>query len=131
MMIEMFEKVGEINVIALRPAAENRSIAETEKVRKAEEERREDACIANDVLMKLVNAINAEAEEGGEYLHLEWNNSNSIEPFGIDWDDYGKAIKHILPLLKDAGYRVSKCHAYSGSWARKSGKKGYTYIWWN
>jgi hypothetical protein len=138
MKIEMFEKVGEINVIALRSAAENKSIAEVERARKAEEERirkeaeeRENARIANDVLMKLVNAINAEAEKGGEHLRIEWKESDTMEPFGIGWYDYGRAIKHILPILEAAGYRVDERHVYSDSWTRRSGKWGYAYIWWH
>ena len=73
MKIEMFEKADEINIIALRSAAENRSIAEAEKERiRKEAEERENARIANDVLMKLINAINTKAENGETKLFLEW-----------------------------------------------------------
>lgn len=139
MKIEMFEKVGEINVIALRSAHENKMIADAERARKAEEERirkeaeeRENARIANEVLVKLVNAINAEADKGGQHLHIEWREEGgSMEPFGIGWSEYGKAIKYILPILESAGYRVDERHVYSDSWTRRSGKWGYAYIWWH
>ena len=137
MTIEMFEKVGEINVIALRSAEENRAVAEAEQARKAEEERirkeaeeRENMRIASEVLAKLVNAINAVAEGGGTMLSLEWTESDTMTPCGIHWSDYGKAIKYIKPMLETAGYRVTDRHEYSDSWTRRSGKWGYAYIHW-
>lgn len=137
MKIEMFEKVGEINVIELRSASENRAIADAERARKAEEERirreeeeRENARIAGEVLAKLVTAINNESETGGQHLHLEWR-KGSMEPYGISWSEYGRAFKHIKPILESAGYRVDDRYSYSDSWTRKSGKWGYAYIWWN
>ena len=121
----------------MRSAAENRIIAEAEKARKVEEERlrkeaeeRENVRMANNVLMLLVDAINTEAEKGGEYLHIEWKTGN-MTPFGIDWDDYDKAIKYIRPILESAGYRVDERYRYSGSWANRSGNLGHTFIWWN
>lgn len=136
MKLEMFEKVGEINIIALRSAVENKAIAEVEQARKAEEERirkeaeeRESARIANDVLMKLINAINARAEKGGTNLYLQWN-EDAPAPFGVSWSDYNRTIKHILPILEAAGYEVSNLHVYSEGWRRRSGKLGYTYIFW-
>lgn len=137
MKIEMFEKVGEINVIALRSAEENRVVAEAERMRREEEERklreaeeRENARIANEVLAKLVNAINAKAEDGGTILSLEWAEGRTMEPFGINWSDYGKAIKHLKPILEAAGYQVDDRYSYSDSWTRRSGKWGYTHIHW-
>ena len=137
MKIEMFEKADEINIIALRSATENRSIAEAEKALKVEKERvrkeaeeRENAHIANDVLMKLINAINTKAENGETKLFLEWAEDHTIEPFGINWSDYGKAIRHIKPILEAAGYRVDDRYSYSDSWTRKSGQWGYACIYW-
>lgn len=137
MTIEMFEKVGEINVIALRSAEENRAVAEAELARKAEEERirkeaeeRENMLIAKDVLAKLVNAINVKAESGGTVLSIEWTESGTMKPFGIDWNDYGKAIKYIKSILETAGYKVTDRYEYSDSWTRRSGKWGYAYINW-
>lgn len=137
MKIEMFEKVGEINVIALRSASENKAIAEAERMRREEEERkrkeaeeRENVRIANEVLAKLVAAINEKAEDGGTILSIEWAEGSSMEPFGVSWSDYGKAIKHIQPILEAAGYQVDDRHAYSDSWTRRSGKWGYAYIHW-
>jgi hypothetical protein len=137
MTIEMFEKVGEINVIALRSAEENRAVAEAEQARKAEAERirreaeeRENARIANEVLAKLVNAINAKAEGGGTMLSIEWTEGDTMTPFGIGWSDYGKAMKYIQPVLETAGYKVTNRHEYSDSWTRRSGKWGYAYIHW-
>ena len=137
MKIEMFEKVGEINVIALRSADENRAVAEAEIMRREEEERirkekeeRENARIANEVLAKLVNAINAKAEDGGTLLSIEWSECHSMEPFGISWSEYGKAIKHIKPILEAAGYQVDDRYSYSDSWTRRSGKWGYAHIHW-
>lgn len=138
MKVEMFEKVGEINIVSLRSAHENKMIAETERARKAEEERirreakeQENARIAKEVLIKLINAINAEADDGGQHLYIEWREDKSMEPFSIGWFEYGKAIKYILPILESAGYRVDERHEYSDSWTRKSGKWGYVYIWWH
>ena len=137
MKIEMFEKADEINIIALRSAAENRSIAEAEKALKVEKERirkeaeeRENARIANDVLMKLINAINTKAENGETKLFLEWAKDYTMESFGVNWSDYGKAIRHIKPILEAAGYRVDDRYSYSDSWTRKSGKWGYACIYW-
>ena len=137
MRIEMFEKVGEINVIALRSADENRAVAEAERMRREEEERirkeaeeRENARIANEVLAKLVNAINAKADDGGTMLSIEWSECHSMEPFGISWSEYGKAIKHIKPILEAAGYQVDDRYSYSDSWTRRSGKWGYAHIHW-
>ena len=137
MKIEMFEKADEINIIALRSAAENRSIAEAEKALKVEKERirkeaeeRENARIANDVLMKLINAINTRAENGETKLFLEWAEDYTMEAFGINWSDYGKAIRHIKPILEAAGYRVDDRYSYADSWTRKSGKWGYACIYW-
>ena len=137
MKIEMFEKVGEINVIALRSADENRAVAEAEIMRREEEERirkeieeRENARIANEVLAKLVNAINAKADDGGTMLSIEWSECHSMEPFGISWSEYGKAIKHIKPILEAAGYQVDDRYSYSDSWTRRSGKWGYAHIHW-
>lgn len=137
MKVEMFEKVGEIDIVTLRSAHENRMIAEAERARKAEEERirkeaeeQENARIAKEVLVKLIDAINTEAEKGHQYLHIEWRADN-LEPFGVRWSEYGKAIKYILPILESAGYKVNELYEYSESWTRKSGKWGYTYIWWN
>ena len=137
MKIEMFEKVGEINVVALRSADENRAVAEAERMRREEEERirkemeeRENARIANEVLAKLVNAINAKADDGGTMLSIEWSECHSMEPFGISWSEYGKAIKHIKPILEAAGYQVDDRYSYSDSWTRRSGKWGYAHIHW-
>ena len=137
MKIEMFEKVGEINVIALRSADENRAVAEAERMRREEEERirkemeeRENARIANEVLAKLVNAINAKADDGGTMLSIEWSECHSMEPFGISWSEYGKAIKHIKPILEAAGYQVDDRYSHSDSWTRRSGKWGYAHIRW-
>ena len=137
MKIEMFEKADEINIIALRSAAENRSIAEAEKALKVEKERirkeveeRGNAHIANDVLMKLINAINAKAENGETKLFLKWSEDYTMKPFGINWSDYGKAIRHIKPILEAAGYRVNDRYSYADSWTRKSGQWGYACIYW-
>lgn len=137
MKIEMFEKVGEINIVNLRSARENKMISEAERARKAEEERirkeaeeQENARIAKEVLIKLINAINAEADKGGQHLHIEWR-ADKLEPFGIRWGEYGKAIKYILPILESAGYQVDERYEYSDSWTRRSGKWGYVYIWWH
>ena len=137
MKIEMFEKVDEINIIALRSAEENNAIAKAEIMRRKEEERirrkqeeRENARIANEVLAKLVNAINAKAESGETLLPIEWVEGRSMAPFGISWDDYGKAIKYIKPTLEAAGYQVDDRYSYSNAYARKSGKRGCAYIYW-
>lgn len=132
----MFEKVGEINIVALRSAEENRAIAEAEQVRKAEEERirkeakeQEDIRIANEILAKLVDAINTEADKGRKHLYIEWRRE-CIAPFGIGWNEYDKAIKYIRPILESAGYKVDKRYKYSASWTAKSGRWGYVFIWW-
>lgn len=137
MKVEMFKKVGEINVATLRPAHENKMISEAKRAQKAEEERirkeaeeQENTRIANEVLVKLINAINAEAEKGSQCLHIEWREDKSMEPFGIGWSEYGKAIKYILPILESAGYQVDERYVFSDTWTRKSGKFGYAYIWW-
>ena len=136
MKIEMFEKIGEINVVELRPASENRAIANAELARKAEEERirkeqeeREKARIANEVLAKLVKAINDKSEIGGQYLHLEWR--SLTKSYGISFSEYCTAFDYIKPILESAGYDVRDIYFYSDSWTYRSGKLGYAYIWWD
>ena len=138
MIIEMYEKFGEIIIAEMRTAEENQQIADEARNRIAEEERmrkekeeRENRLIANEVLVKLVNAINATAEKGKTVLSVEWRKDVSMEPFGITWEDYQKGEKYFKPVFESAGYRVDSLYEYSQSWRERSGKRGYTSISWS
>lgn len=147
MKIEMFEKVGEIEIISLRPACENKMIAEaeqkrkeTERKRKAEEEERrkeeearKNAILAKAVIVELTKAINKEAENGGTRLYLGWHNRAKYDTdnyTNITWNDFINTFEYTRPLLESAGYKVGDIYQHSDSWRRRSGKIGYIHISW-
>jgi ribosomal protein L11 methylase PrmA len=135
--IEVFQKVGEMTITELRPASMNRAIAQDEKNRQEEEERirkeREEAekqVKASAVLVKLIEAINHKAEQGGMCLSIDWNESNDSKQMVSSHDWLMLHSDYIDPILTGAGYKVST-HWYSDSWTRRSGKIGYVYIYWH
>ena len=154
MKIEMFEKVGEIEIVSLRPACENKMIAEAEwkrlveeKRRKEEEERirkekerireeeeeRKNAILAKEIIVKLAKAINAKAERGSTWLDLEWNDNKKYDCDNytdISWYDFINTFKYTRPMLESAGYEVKDVYQYSTSWRRRSGKIGHVSISW-
>lgn len=138
--MEVFEKVGEIEVVSLRPACENSKIAEAVRKRQEEEERkrkeeeeRKKMILAKDVVSKLAKAINAKAERGNTCLYLEWHDGEKYDTdnyTNISWDDFANAFDHTLPMLESAGYKVNDLYLYSDKYRRQSGKIGYIYIRW-
>ena len=147
MKIEMFEKVGEIEIVSLRPACENKMIAEAEQKRKEEEKRRKEeeerirkeeearrnAALAKEVIVKLAKSINKAAEKGSTCLYLEWHDGEKYDYFNytdISWNDFINTFEYTLPMLESAGYKVNDLHLYSEGWRRRSGKIGYTHIYW-
>ena len=147
MKIEMFEKVGEIEIVSLRPACENNMIAkaeqerqEEEKRRKEEEERirkeeeeRKNEILAKEIIVKLAKAINAKAEKGNTCLYLEWHDGEKYDRdklTDISWYKFIDTFKYTRPMLESAGYEVEDPHQYSAGWRNRSGKIGFIYIHW-
>ena len=68
MKVEMFEKIGELEIVNLRPASENKAIAEKVQAKKAEEERlrreKEKMDILLEIIPKMIEKINKSAENG-------------------------------------------------------------------
>ena len=136
MKVEILEKVGEITITQLRPAEENRVIADTEAKRKAElarieKERRENEAKKRAVeilLPTICEIINKEAEKGNSNLYLEWSKKQP-KPYGISWRDWSECSEYILPIFEQLGYRYYK-HCYSDSWVKNSGKNGYITFYW-
>ena len=135
MKVEILEKVGEITVTQLRPAEENRVIADTEAKRKAElarieEERRESEAKkrAVELLPTICEAINKKAEKGDVNLTLEWSKGQP-KHYGISWIDWLECSKYILPIFEQLGYKHYE-HYYSDGWVKRSGKNGYITFYW-
>lgn len=136
MKVEMFEKVGEIEIVELRSAAENKAIAEIEKARKAEEERlrkekeeREKDELAVKVATWIAEEINKKAENGEDYLEILFEVADK-HPYGFyECLTVEKRIKEIFASL---GYDVRDIYEYSQSWKTRSGRWGYwTFHWSN
>ena len=135
MKVEILEKVGEITVTQLRPAEENRVIADTEAKRKAElarieEERRESEAKkrAVELLPIICEAINKKAEKGDTSLTLEWSKGQP-KHYGINWTDWLECSKYILPIFEQLGYKHYE-HCYSDGWVKRSGKNGFITFFW-
>ena len=137
MKVEMLEKIGEIEIVNLRPASENRAIAEVEKAKRAEEERirkekeeeqlRKDAQI---VLIKIIDLINKEAEKGSNSMSIDFYHTSAKDKYGFTFKEYQKTFELIKPVLESAGYKLDEPYEYSRSWQNKSGKDGHCYIYW-
>ena len=134
MKVEMFEKVGEIEIVELRSAVENKAIAEIEKARKAEEERlrkekeeREKDELAIKVATWIAEEINKKAENGGEDFEILFEVADK-HPYGFyECQRVEKTVKEIFTSL---GYRVDDIYEYSQSWKTRSGRWGYWHFWW-
>ena len=138
MKVEMYEKIGEINIVTLRSAEENQQIARETNKRKDEEERmrkekeeKENRLIANKVLLNLINAINTSAEEGKTFLEIVWNKDTNTTPHSITFEEYKRGEKYFKPVLESAGYKVNSMHVYSKNYTKQSGKQGYVFIFWS
>lgn len=147
MKIEMFEKVGEIEIVSLRPACDNSMIAKAEQERQEEEKRRKEEAerirreeeerkneiLAKEIIVKLAKAINAKAEKGHTWLYLEWHDGEKYDHdklTDITWYDFIETFKYTRPMLESVGYDVWEPHLYSNGWRNRSGKIGYIYIHW-
>ena len=135
--IELFQKVGEMTITELRPASMNRSIAQAENARIAEEERlkkeaydRETQEIAVGVLAKVAEAINTRAEAGGEHLEVLWTTNDASQDYGISYKDWIRCESVLREILKAHGYSVHDTHKYTPSWVTRSGKIAYVDIYW-
>lgn len=132
MKLEIFEKIGEMNITQVRTAEENNAIASAEKARLAElaelkkqQELKEKAPI---IIQSLMEKINQTAEKGGNSLTLEW--TEKIPRFhGITWQEWSALGEKIIPSFEKLGYHIY-IHWYSPAWRTKTGKIGYTYISW-
>ena len=137
--IELFQKVGEMTITELRPASMNRSIAQAENARIAEEERlkkeaydRETQEIAVGVLAKVAEAINTKAEAGGEHLEVLWTTDISNKrDCGIDYTSWNRCESILREILEAHGYDVHATHRYTPSWVTRSGKIAYVDIYWS
>lgn len=137
--IELFQKVGEMTITELRPASMNRSIAQAENARIAEEERlkkeaydRETQEIAVGVLAKVAEAINTRAEAGGEHLEILWTTDLlNKKDCGIDYTNWIRCESVLREILETHGYSVHDTHKYTPSWVTRSGKIAYVDIYWS
>ena len=135
MEIGIFEKVGEITVTCLRPAEENNAIASVEAARKAEiarikkeQEEREAAAKATELLAIIVEQINIAAEKGEFSVSFDWTEKVPASK-NVQWKDWEKYSDRFIPILEQMGY---KCYTrwYSKSWRTRSGRIGYGSIYW-
>lgn len=132
MKIEMFEKVGEIEIVELRSAAENKAIAEIEMARKAEEERlrkeaeeRKNDEIAVNIATHLVKEINEEAEKG----HTQCTRYALLN--SPIYQNKLRVVENRLNKIFDPlGYRIF-IHEYSNSYQKKINEWGYITIFWD
>lgn len=124
MKIEMFEKIGEIEIVELRSAVENKAIAEIENARKAEEKKKEKDRRTKIVLNFITKEINRCAEKGYTDIEIRLNSQEELD-FALSVEN---EIKNILTSF---GYRVNDIHEYSQSWKKKSGTYGYWMIYWD
>jgi hypothetical protein len=133
MKLEILEKVGEIILIELRSAEENKEIATIEQekqkeqalIKKAEQEQKNKNRAVR-ILTVLADVINKKAECGNTYLALSWA-KGMASPYGIsaeDWENCGELVGEMLALL---GYSCT-VHWYSSAWRKKSGKIGWLNI---
>ena len=136
--IEVFQKVGEMTISELRPASMNRSIAQAENARIAEEERRKKEAydretqeIAIKVLAKVAEAINTKAEAGGEHLEILWATNDANRDCGIAYKDWIRCESVLHEILEAHGYSVHDTYKYTSSWTTRSGKIAYVDIYWN
>ena len=135
MKVEMFEKVGEIEIVELRSAVENKAIAEIERARKAEEERlrkekeeREKDELAVKVATWIAEEINKKAENGEDSLEILFEIADK-HPYGFyECLAVEKRIKEIFTSL---GYDVRDIYEYSQSWKTRSGRWGYWSFHWS
>jgi hypothetical protein len=135
MQIEIYEKVGEVSVLELRSAEENRAIAEAEMARKQEvvrlvEEKKQ--CEATtkcaELIPAVMEAINKTAENGKTTLPLLWTKDHPTQ-FGLNFDEWSRCIEMLTLAFDKLGYKFF-ISLYSASWSKKSGKIGHGYIWW-
>lgn len=132
MKIEMFEKVGEIEIVELRSAAENKAIAEIEMARKAEEERlrkeaeeRKNDEIAVNIATYLVKEINEEAEKGHTHCtrYALLNSPIYQNKLSVVKDRLSK-------IFSPLGYTFS-IYEYSDGYQKKINQWGYISISWD
>lgn len=124
MKIEMFEKVGEIEIVELRSAAENKAIAEIENARKVEEAKKEKDRRTKIVLNFITKEINKSAEKGYTDIEIRFNSQEEL--------DFSLSVENeIKDILTSFGYRVNDIHEYSQSCKTRSGTYGYWMIYWD
>lgn len=137
MKIEMFEKIGEVTIAELKPASENKKIANEIFKQKQEElriikekEEKEKQRIGMKILAHLTEEINKIANDGRTSFEINWTIKNPTNK-EINWRDWMKASDdYVIPILESAGYCI-RTHWYSDSWTRRSGKIGYIYVSWS
>lgn len=123
-------------LIEFKSAEENKKIAETEKLRRAqilEEQRKREQeeykQRAMELIPHIIDTINCLAKQGETSLHIEWREKQKA-PYKISDTDWLHSYQYIEPILEKMGYTF-KSHWYSESWRTRSGKIGYLYIYWN
>lgn len=136
MQIEIYEKVGEVSILELRSAEENRAIAKAEverrqeAVRLAEEKKRHEVTVKCAELMPAVmEAINQAAENGETTLSLLWTKDHPTQ-LGLDFNEWSECKEMLASAFEKLGYKfwISQ---YSTSWTKRSGKVGWGSIgWW-
>lgn len=128
MKVEMFEKVGEIEIVELRSAIENKAIAEIERARKAEEEERKKAELVIKVASWVAEEINKKAEKGETWLDIRFNMGADYPCTISECKSVEKKVKEIFTSL---GYDIRDIYEYSISWANRSECWGYWNIYWS
>lgn len=127
MKIEMFEKVGEIEIVELRSAVENKAIAEIERARKAEEKERKEAELTVKVATWVAEKINEKSEKGETWLEIRFNMGEHRPCTISECKSVEKKVKEIFTSL---GYDVRDIYEYSTSWANRSECWGYWDFYW-
>lgn len=119
--------------VELAPASVNRE--KTKKIRntspvyaEARERAKEDKELAQKVLTSLTEIINQEVEKGHTFISLDWKSPNPMDKniFLYQWE---RSKQYIEPILTNLGYRIES-HWYREDWTKKTGKIGYTRIYW-
>ena len=117
-----------MNVTVLRPAFMNKAIANAEKKRIDDEMKQQKEKVTAKVFHTLIELINNTSEKGGTNISFVWTTKHPTSN-DVCWADWHLCEDNIIPLLKNAGYRVDT-YFYSESWRKQSGKIGTLYIYW-
>jgi hypothetical protein len=135
MQIEIYEKVGEVSVLELRSAEENRAIATAEMERRqevarlTEEKKRHEATVkCAELIPTIMGVINQAAEDGETTLPLLWTKDHPTQ-LGLNFNEWSECEEMLASAFEKLGYKFF-ISQYSTSWAKRSGKIGWGSIRW-